>query len=214
MVNYWGQVTSRLLFLKRASVDAIHYGVNNFNFQSYILNILWYHINSLTPGGFDYSLKLVNFKLISLINILSIFCEIAIRWMPQHLTDHESTLVQIMAWCRQATSHYLSQCWPRSLSPYDITRPQWVNPLWPGTIHVKLKKHISILRFSLIASHRPFLCLLLHMWNWSRPWISVSSLHDFPKLTSYDIISRYIGTCLPMQVYRTWMNNSYIAKIM
>ena len=32
-----------------------------------------------------------------------------------------------MAWCRQATSHYLSQCWPRSLSPYDITRPQWVN---------------------------------------------------------------------------------------
>ena len=32
-----------------------------------------------------------------------------------------------MAWCRQATSHYLSQCWPRSLSPYGITKPQWVN---------------------------------------------------------------------------------------
>ena len=31
-----------------------------------------------------------------------------------------------MAWCRQATSHYLSQCWPRSLSPYGFTRPQWV----------------------------------------------------------------------------------------
>ena len=26
-----------------------------------------------------------------------------------------------MAWC-----HYLSQYWPRSLSPYDLTRPQWV----------------------------------------------------------------------------------------
>ena len=26
-----------------------------------------------------------------------------------------STLVQVMAWCRQATSHYLSQCWPKSL---------------------------------------------------------------------------------------------------
>ena len=23
-----------------------------------------------------------------------------------------------MAWCRQATSHYLSQCWPRSMSSY------------------------------------------------------------------------------------------------
>ena len=39
-------------------------------------------INSLILGGFGYSLKLVNFKLISMINILSIFSEIAIRWMP------------------------------------------------------------------------------------------------------------------------------------
>ena len=31
-----------------------------------------------------------------------------------------------MAWFHQATSHYLSQCWPRSLSPYGVTRPQWV----------------------------------------------------------------------------------------
>ena len=77
-----------------------------------------------SPGVFDYSLKFVNFKLISTIKILSIFYEIAIRWMPQHLTDHQSTLVQVMAWCRQVTS--LSQCWPRSLSPYDVTRPQWV----------------------------------------------------------------------------------------
>ena len=45
-------------------------------------------INSLAPRGFDYSLKLVNFKLISTINILSISCEIAIRWISQYLTDH------------------------------------------------------------------------------------------------------------------------------
>ena len=51
----------------------------------------------------------------------------ALTWKPQDLTDDKSTLVQVMAWCRQATSHYLSQCWPRSLSPYDVTRPQWVN---------------------------------------------------------------------------------------
>ena len=31
-----------------------------------------------------------------------------------------------MAWCRQATSHYLSKCWPRSLSPNGVTMPQWV----------------------------------------------------------------------------------------
>ena len=56
-----------------------------------------------------------------------ISCEIALTRKPQDLTDDKSTLVQVMAWCRQATSHYLSQCWPSSLSPYGVTRPQWVN---------------------------------------------------------------------------------------
>ena len=40
----------------------------------------------------------------------------------------KSTLIQIIAWCCQATSHYLGQCRPRSTSTYGITRPQWVNP--------------------------------------------------------------------------------------
>ena len=54
---------------------------------------------------------------------------IALRWMPLDLT--KSTLLQVMAWCRQATSHYLSQCWPWSVSPNGVTRPQWVN-IWHG----------------------------------------------------------------------------------
>ena len=37
-----------------------------------------------------------------------------------------------MAWCRQATSHYLSQCCPRFMLPYGITRPQWANSLQPS----------------------------------------------------------------------------------
>ena len=32
-----------------------------------------------------------------------------------------------MAWCRQAPSHYLSQCSSRSMIPYGITRSQWIN---------------------------------------------------------------------------------------
>ena len=47
--------------------------------------------------------------------------------MPQNLNDDKSTLVQVMAWWRQATSHYLNQWWPRSPMPYGVTRPQWVN---------------------------------------------------------------------------------------
>ena len=47
--------------------------------------------------------------------------------MSLDLTEDKSTLVQLMAWCHQATSHYMSQCWPRSVSSYGVTRPQWVD---------------------------------------------------------------------------------------
>ena len=52
--------------------------------------------------------------------------EIAIRWISLDHGDEKSTWVQVMAWCRQATSHYLNQYWRRSLPPYGIPRPQWV----------------------------------------------------------------------------------------
>ena len=35
-----------------------------------------------------------------------------------------------MAWCCQGTSYYLSQCWPRSMSPCGIAGPQCVHGLW------------------------------------------------------------------------------------
>ena len=35
-------------------------------------------------------------------------------------TDDKPTLVQVMAWCRQATSHYMDQCWPKSMSPKGV----------------------------------------------------------------------------------------------
>ena len=44
--------------------------------------------------------------------------------MPQNAFDWR--LVQVMAWCHQATSHYLNQCWWRSMSPYNITWLKWV----------------------------------------------------------------------------------------
>ena len=69
------------------------------------------------------------------IGILRSSYENALWWTPQELTDDKSTLIKVIAWWRQATSHYLSQCWPRSKSPYGITWAQWVNLLalgdWP-----------------------------------------------------------------------------------
>ena len=90
-----------------------------------ISSCLW--VNSLAPGKFEWNFRHVIFKQILVIDGWDISCEIALIWMSLDFTDDQSTLVQVMAWCRQATSHYLSQCWPRSLSPYGATRPQWVN---------------------------------------------------------------------------------------
>ena len=50
----------------------------------------------------------------------------AITWINDD-PDIYHHMAQVMAWCRQASGHYLSQWWPRSIPLYGTTRPQWVN---------------------------------------------------------------------------------------
>ena len=83
-------------------------------------------VKSLNPGKFEWNFRFLIFQIISVIDGWGISCEHALIWMSFDLTGDKSTLVQVMAGCRQATSHYMSQCWPRSMSPYGVTRPQWV----------------------------------------------------------------------------------------
>ena len=85
--------------------------------------------NSLAPGRRFRFFKSLIFKLFIQNSVLSSRYEIALRWMSKYLTDDLSTFVPAMDWCRQAASHYLNQCWSRSLSPYGITMPQWVKCL-------------------------------------------------------------------------------------
>ena len=82
--------------------------------------------NSLAPGKIEWNFRHIIFKQILVIDDWGISCECALIWMSLDFADDQLTLVQVMAWCRQATSHYLSQCWPRSLSPYGVTMPQWL----------------------------------------------------------------------------------------
>ena len=85
--------------------------------------------------------------------------EIALRWISPDFTDDKSTLVQVMAWCRQATSHYLSQCWPRSVSPNDITRPQWVKHGPVLHVFVDVCSYDSCIR-RVMHVGRPVLCII------------------------------------------------------
>ena len=83
--------------------------------------------NSLAPGRPGYHFKTAIFNLVLLIGIFTSSNDNALRWMPWDLTHGKSTLVHVMAWCRQAASHYMGQCSPNSMPPDGVTRPQWVN---------------------------------------------------------------------------------------
>ena len=98
---------------------------------TYIILMAWHksctNVNTLAPGRPGCHFKTAIFNLVLLIDFFRSSDDNAPRWMPWDLTDDKSTSVQVMAWCHQATNHYLSQCWHRSLSPYGVTRPGWVN---------------------------------------------------------------------------------------
>ena len=123
-------------------------------------------INSFAPGRFEWNFRYVVFKWNLMIDSLGISCEIAPILLSLDFTGDQSTLVQVMAWCRQATSHYLSQCWPRYMSPYGVTRPQWVKSLWQPLhfqYHYAIKQRIvsSIVTKSVRISKKVHLMLFL-----------------------------------------------------
>ena len=91
-----------------------------------VLTEIWRSLNSLAAGKYDWNLRHVSFKQSLVIDGWGISCEIALIWISLDFTYDQSTMVWVMVWCRQAPSHYLNQCWPRSLPPYGVTRPQWV----------------------------------------------------------------------------------------
>ena len=62
-------------------------------------------IKLIGPWEISIEFEVGFFKLILVNGGWGISYEIAIRWMLLYFTDNKSTLVQVMAWCRQATSH-------------------------------------------------------------------------------------------------------------
>ena len=84
-------------------------------------NELSREFNSLSPGRYEWSWRLIIFN--------AIFKDLWLRYLLWKLPSDEChwTLLQVMACFCQATSHYLGQYQPWFMPLYDITRPQWVN---------------------------------------------------------------------------------------
>ena len=64
-------------------------------------------------------------------------CEIALRWLSLGLGDEKSILLQVMAWYRQAVSHYHGCWWPGG------TRSQVITDM--ASTHLHLDKMAAIL---------------------------------------------------------------------
>ena len=76
-----------------------------------------------------------------------------------------------MAWCRQAISHYLSQCWPRSMSPYGVTRPQWIKENAFENVVCKMSA-ILIRPHVLILDDSCYTCSVLFLPRWDSEYSS------------------------------------------
>ena len=123
--------------------------------------------------------KNVIFNLALLIGIFK-SCDNILRWMPQDLTDDKSTLVQVMAWCRQATSHYLSQCWPRSPMPYGVNGPNQLR-------HYERFTHCSVSLFYWFHSEY-FYDILLQESGMSPKQLILGTLSWHPIIMSLQLL--------------------------
>ena len=73
--------------------------------------------------------------------------ELAVKWLSG--TCYRTAPIRnqywfrpIIVWRRQVTSHYFSQFWSWSFSPYDGTTPEWVSILyWHGLLFIDINYH-------------------------------------------------------------------------
>ena len=84
-------------------------------------------LNSLVTWGFESKLREVISSYFFYDWWLRFLLRNTLRWMSLNLSDDNSTLVEVMAWCCRVANDYLSQYSPISLSPHGVTRSQWVN---------------------------------------------------------------------------------------
>ena len=109
------------------------------------------------------------------------------------LTDGKLTLVQVIAWCNRATSHYLSQCWPRSISPYGVT----------STKRVKRNSW----RYPFLRNLNKMSLYVLWSWSWPGPWFNI-------KMSSYQYRKSHCGDKTILRPSYLHNGISYTGKMM
>ena len=108
-----------------------------------------------------------------------------------------------MAWCHQATSHYLNQSWPRSLSPYGVTSPQWVD-LFRCCCILKFRTEHSGDTFKMNGHLRLMLWMNAILQDFSLRWV----------LDRYPILHSPLGKQIQRNSFQTsWVNGTPTSKV-
>ena len=98
-----------------------------------------------------------------------------------------------MAWRRQATSHYLNQCWPSSKTQICITNFKWVIML----THVIMKYHdvYEIL-----------------WWNPMILWNTMTKFHDVNEIPWHFLLSSNMNICSELPYFASDNGNPHCQK--
>ena len=101
-------------------------------------------------------------------------------WRLHNLINGKSTWVQVMAWCHQATSHYLSQCWPRSLSPLPESKLAVCSTTPCGVA----RTYFCLLLCRLL----PWLCVVACVAGWTGWRGNISCGAATPRFHAWDVV--------------------------
>ena len=136
------------------------------------------------------------------------------------LTTEESTVVQVIAWCHQETSHYLNQCWTRGplLEGFSIViQIRWkiglsVTPP-SGTVSLHYFTHATTVQLSCYMQNFMVITFIKRKIRQERHEICIElalTLMNFswngPQ--SYVAIRRYYATVWGGTIWRHWTRST------
>ena len=131
-----------LLFLIVSHLNALQYDTL-FSFTSFMSQIVLYILHS-TPILSFYTDAVLTLCIRDICLVQSpTYARLQIAERLLNASDYNSTMMQLMAWCSQATNHYMSKCWPRTLSPHGATRPRSVKVNVHTGHHVVSQGHMG-----------------------------------------------------------------------
>ena len=118
--------------------------IHMFIFRCILLNKRPFSANMLTLNALA-PVFFIETEVISKLILVIDWCLSSLKCISLDPTDDKSSLLKVMAWCRQATGHFLNQHWPRSMSPHGVNNNCIISPFtWLNFLQKKLYMIIGI----------------------------------------------------------------------